>query len=308
MKMKLFLLGLGGILVSGCAEVNRTSAQAQTGAPVSAQVPVVSIPYDPNLPRFVVVVEPFGYGASGITSGMNAPTAPYANGGALAPITGGGLQQGGYQGNYYNANPQQNYTANHPAPGQEIGVGLAAQMTTALSNWPNVSVLDPSGVFRNPDGTLTAKLQQGEIGPFVVRGTVTEFNETADLADKTRGGSLGGVGAALGIAGAVSGSPALGYTGLGIAAANPTYQNQKMTRKGMVGMDLQLFDGRTSRIVRGYNSSGTFVTESATSGLSLFGIGGGDAQFAASALGQATRAAMNDAVTKTADALRVAPR
>jgi curli biogenesis system outer membrane secretion channel CsgG len=81
-----------------------------------------------------------------------------------------------------------------------------------------------------------------------------------------------------------------------------------MTRSGMVGMDLQLVDGRSGRIVRGYNCAGTFKTVSATSGLSVFGIGGGDSAFAASALGQATRAAMNDALRQTSDALAMAPR
>ena len=78
--------------------------------------------------------------------------------------------------------------------------------------------------------------------------------------------------------------------------------------KGMVGMDLMLVDGRSARILRSFNSGGTFQTQSATSGMSLFGIGGGDAEFAASALGQATRVAMNDAVRKTADTLKSAPR
>jgi hypothetical protein len=47
---------------------------------------------------------------------------------------------------------------------------------------------------------------------------------------------------------------------------------------------------------------------SATSGLSLFGAGGGSSAFAASALGQATRAAMSDAVRQVMGQLRTVRR
>jgi len=51
-------------------------------------------------------------------------------------------------------------------------------------------------------------------------------------------------------------------------------------------------------------SHGSFTAESASSGVSVFGIGGGESAFAASALGQATRAAMNDTVKQLSDKLR----
>jgi curli biogenesis system outer membrane secretion channel CsgG len=187
-------------------------------------------------------------------------------------------------------------------------MGMAAQLTTALTHGGNISVIESSMLRQQPDGSYTCNLQPGEIGPFIIKGAVTEFNETAEANEKTRGGSLGLLGGALGIAGAVTGKQGLAWTGAGVAAANPTYQNTRMTRSGMVGMDLQLVDARSRRIVRGYQCSGTFKTASATSGLSVFGIGGGDSAFAASALGQATRAAMNDALRQTSDALATAPR
>ena len=290
------ILAAFGLILSSCATVDRTSAQAQAGAPVAAQVEVVSIPYNPNLPRFVVAVAPFDYGASGITSGNSIARAPSPDG-SLGAIVFGGLDEGG-------GSP----ISHQSGPGAQVGNGMSAQLVTALTRCGNISVVEPDMIESNPDGTYTCKMLDGEVGPFVIKGMVTEFNETADLEEKKRGGSLGLAGAALGIAGAVTGSDALAITGGGIAAANPTYENKKMTRMGMVGMDLQLIDGRTRRIVQGYNASGTFKTVSATSGLSVFGIGGGDAQFAASALGQATRAAMNDAVQKTMTALSFAPR
>lgn len=290
------LLAVAGAYSSGCASVDRAGVQAQAGAPPAAQVEVASIPFDPNLPRFVVAVEPFSSSASGVISGGAAATAPSADGSV------GGLFTGGLQGGSVAGTP-----AGGGSPG-DIGPGVAAQLTTALSNCGNVSIITPEAIVRNPDGTFSCNLQPGEIGPFIVRGAVTEFNETADLSGKSRGGSLGLAGAGLGVAGAIVGSRALGLAGTGLAVSNPTYQNERVKRSGAVGMDLQVVDGRSGRLLRSFNSSGTFSTESSVSGLSVFGIGGGNAEFAASALGQATRAAMNDAIQKTFNSLISAPR
>ncbi len=251
------------VSLSGCASVDRQGVQAQAGAPVAAQVQMVSIPYNASLPRYVVAVEPLDYGASGLTSG------------------------GEYQA----------------GPGSQVGAGMAAQLTTALTGCGNISVVEWEGIQKTDDGTYTCKLQDGEVGPFIIKGAVTEFNETADLSGKKRGGSLGTAGAVMGIAGAVTGNRGLTYGGAGVAAANPTYENEKVTRSGMVAMDLKIVDGRTQRVVRGFRSSGTFTTQSATSGLTVFGIGGSNQEFAASALGQATRAAMNDALQQIASSL-----
>lgn len=288
----LLLAGLG----AGCASVDASSVQAQAGAPLAAEVPVATIPFDPNLPRFVVAVEPFGTSASGQISGSAAPTAPGADG-SIGGLLGGGLQGGGANGTH----------VDEGGPGA-IGPGVSAQLITALSNCGNISIITPEAVVRNPDGTFSCKLQPGEVGPFIVKGAVTEFNETADLKGKKRGGSLGLAGVGLGLAGAITGSQALGLAGTGVAVANPTYENEKVRRSGAVGLDVQVIDGRSGRLMRSFNSSGTFTSESATSGMSLFGIGGGNAAFAASALGQATRAAMNDALQQTFNTLIAAPR
>jgi curli biogenesis system outer membrane secretion channel CsgG len=61
-------------------------------------------------------------------------------------------------------------------------------------------------------------------------------------------------------------------------------------------MDLQLVQPDSGRILGAVVVAGKFIAESATSGVSLFGVGGGGSAFAASALGQATRAATNDAI------------
>jgi curli biogenesis system outer membrane secretion channel CsgG len=71
----------------------------------------------------------------------------------------------------------------------------------------------------------------------------------------------------------------------------------------MVALDLRLVDGQTGRIVSAFKSNGTFSSASAESGFSLFGIGSQEHKFAQSVLGQAIRAALNDASLKINQAL-----
>src|SRR5439155_14649753 len=53
------------VLAAGCATatVDKQSARATAVAPESTQVDVVRVPYDPSLPYYVVVVEPFPFRA-----------------------------------------------------------------------------------------------------------------------------------------------------------------------------------------------------------------------------------------------------
>lgn len=283
----------------GCAATNNfdaSRAQATDQAPVAAQVEVATLPYDPNLPTFVVAVMPLDYSASGQISG-GGQAAPAGTPSATGSTT-------------YSVDPNTgNVTVQASSDvGPNIGRGISAQLITALTRWGNVSVVDADGITRNADGTYTTRMQPGEVGPFVIRGTVTEFSETAQSSGSGRRVSGGALGLAAAVGGALTGNRGLTTAGSAVAIANPTVENQQMERTGMIGMDLQLIDGRTARIVRGYNCSGSFTTMSATSGVSVFGIGGSDSEFAASALGQATRAAMNDALNQTAEALRTAAR
>ncbi|MFN8392372.1 MAG: CsgG/HfaB family protein [Bdellovibrionota bacterium] len=190
--------------------------------------------------------------------------------------------------------PDQNVTSITIRQG---GESLASQLTTALANAGNISVVD-SGLSKKKDGMYSAKLRKGEVGPYIVRATVTEFTEVAEASSESSGGSLGWLGVVAGVAGAVSGNRALGWTGAGVAAANPSYHNNSAEKKGMVTIDFRLVDGKTGRIVGAFKSSGTFKAASAASGFSLFGIGKTKQQFAQSVLGQAVTAAMNDAVTQ----------
>ena len=121
-------------------------------------------------------------------------------------------------------------------------------------------------------------------------------------------GSFGWVGGALAIGGAIAGNAPATYTGVGLAAANPTYEKTRMRRTGSVGMDLKIVDPTNGRLAGTANVAGTFTSEAATGGFSLFGVGGSETAYAASALGQAQRVAMNDAVQKINQRLAIAAR
>lgn len=126
----------------------------------------------------------------------------------------------------------------------------------------------------------------------------------AEAGNQRKGGSLGWAGAVLGTAGALTGTLGAGIAGAAIAAANPTWENTKARRTGSVGLDLRLVDPSSGRMAGTVVSHGNFTAESASSGFSMFGIGGGESAFAASALGQATRAALNDAVVQLMEQLK----
>lgn len=251
-----------GLIISGCASIDKSSLKAQAGSPESTQVEQVVIPRDPSRPTYVVAIEPFVF----------SPT--FAKNENAVSIN---IYRGGEE--------------------------LAAKLTTALSNSGNISVLDSYGLKKNNDGTYRAKLSKGEVGPFVVRATVTEFTEVAEVNSEKKGVSLGWLGAVAGIAGAVSGNSGLGWTGAGVAAANPTIKSDKREKKGMVAIDLRIVDGRTSRVVGALNVQGTFASASATNGISIFGVGKETHQFAQSVLGQAVQVALNDAVKKITNLL-----
>ena len=199
----------------------------------------------------------------------------------------------------------QTFAANENAVQINIRQGgetLAAKLTTALSNSGNLSVVD-SGLSKSKAGMYVASLKRGEKGPYIVRATITEFNEVAEAESESSGGSLGWVGLVAGVAGAIAGKPALGYAGAGLAAANPTIENDVRSKKGVVAIDFRVVDGKSGRIVGAFKSSGTFKSASASSGFSLFGIGKSNHKFAESALGQAITVALNDAVRKITDVL-----
>ena len=278
------------------SKIDKSEAQATSTAPVSAQVETISFPFDPNLPKYVVVVEPFDYSASGQMSG----------GGQAAPVAAGGASGEAYT-QMDDGTIRTSWSGSY---GPQIGVGISKQLMTALNGWPNVVIVEPDAVKNNGDGTYSCKLQPGEVGPFIIRGTITEFSETAEAEGKSKGVNTRRIGAAAGLVGLITGNRDVAAVGAGVAVVGPEFKNEEMKRTGMVGMDVRVLDGRIARVVPGgaFNSTGTFTTISVGSEFSMLGFSSGGGEMAASSLGQATRAAMNDAFTKTHDSLQNAPK
>jgi curli biogenesis system outer membrane secretion channel CsgG len=292
------LAGFCAAIAVGCAPatVNPHDVQATQTAPVSTQVEVVRIPYDPAYKKYVVTVEPLSFDADPSGAG-SAPAAPGRRYGWT--IWGWGLLPEGPQAQAYTPPPQ--------GAGGNVGGAIAAQLVTALSNSGNMIVIDYDYYLENKGrASKLADAKKGELGPFVIRGSVTEFNEIAQASGQSSGGSLGAVGVALGVAGAIAGNAPAAYTGAGLAAANPTYENTVARRTGSVAMDLKVVNPGNGRIVGTMVANGSFTAESAANGFSLFGFGKASNAFAASALGQANRAAMNSATTQITDRLKAA--
>ncbi len=275
-----------GVLLGGSAcapaTVNRSGAQATARAPESQQVAALHIPYDPAYPKYVVTVEPLRL----------APIESQAP----MPQDAGRIHYGyGAWGWILPQGPDADtMTAPPTRMSSEIGSGTGAQLETALTNVGNLVVIDYD-FYQQNQGNPGKLVGKGERGPFIIRGSVTEFSEVAEAESSGTGGSLGALGAALAIGGAIGGSDVATYTGAGLALANPTYKNTTARRTGSVGMDLKVVDARSGRLLGGLVANGTFTSESAANGFSLFGFGTASNAFAASALGQATRAAMNSA-------------
>jgi curli biogenesis system outer membrane secretion channel CsgG len=280
------------VLAAGCAPatVDKQSVRATEGQPESTQVDVVRIPYDRNLPTYVVTVAPLLVAVDGSPS---APPPPPGRHYGWGPF-GYGLLPEGPQAEAYNPPPA--------GMSDRVGTGVSAQLVSALGNVGNVQIIDYEYYLAN-HAKPGALVKKGEIGPLVIRGNITEFNEVAESQGSARGGGLGWVGAGVAIGGAIAGNTPATIAGSSLALANPTYNNTRMRRTGSVGMDLTILDPRNGRIVGTAVCAGKFTSEAATSGFSVFGIGSADTAYAASALGQAQRAAMNDATKQIASRL-----
>jgi curli biogenesis system outer membrane secretion channel CsgG len=277
-------------VASACAPatVDKQSVRATAQAPDSTRVDLVQVPYDPSLPYYVVTVEPFTFDADGSPSGSTPPTPGTQYG--WGPW-GWGLLPSGPKAEAYNP-PTQGAT-------QQMGVAIANQLVTALGNAGNVRIIDYE-YYLQRKGKPSSMVRKGEVGPFVIRGSVTEFNEIAEATGSSTGGSAGALGAALGIGGAIAGNREAAIAGTALGLANPTYEHTEARRTGSVAMDLRIIDPTNGRVAGTVNAQGSFTSQSAASGFSMFGVGKASNAFAASALGQANRAAMNSATQQIA--------
>jgi curli biogenesis system outer membrane secretion channel CsgG len=245
-------------VVAGCApSLNHSAVQARSEAPLAADVPVSSIPYDAGRPTALVVVEP-----------LASPFVPAELSRDLTVRV-------------------DNERAN-----------VSQKLVSTLTQTGNVTVVDARALRAESDGTYRLRLGDRERGPFLVRAVVTEFSERSTASDGSYDVSLGWIGAAAGLAGLFTGKPGLGWSGLGVALADPTFSNETLQRTGVVAFDVQIVDGRTLRVVDAFRSTGTFSARSDAKSFSLFGYSNRRNEFAQSVLGQAAQAAINDAAAR----------
>lgn len=286
------LFGLGLI---GCQEFmtpvqlpgGGSGAQAQAGAPASAQVAMISIPFDPSLPNSMVTVEPFQTAAQDITSGGN--TTPQAPNQSFYYSSYGHNEQGFDR-------PERGSSS--PILNDRTGVGVAVQLLSTLARVGNITVIDYETYRGNPGVYPNI---------YVIKGTVTEFSETAEAQDQKKGFTTLPGGMILHDIGQAVGSGALSLAGNLTTHSNVASQETATNRKGMVGLDIQIVRSG-GVIITSFPCQGTFVTQSATKANTALGFGMSSSAYQASAIGQAQRAALNDAATQISSALRTRGR
>jgi curli biogenesis system outer membrane secretion channel CsgG len=164
-----------GVLTTACrpAAVDKQALRAPIEPPESTRVGLVRIPYDPSLPYFVVTIEPFTFDANA----AQAPSTPGTHYG-WGP-SGWGLWSEGPR--------TQAYDPPAAASGQ-MGNAIASQLVTALGNAGNIRILDYEYYWNRREHPATlVRRNAGEVGPFVIRGSVTEFNEIAAASGSSRG-------------------------------------------------------------------------------------------------------------------------
>ncbi len=256
--------------LSCCSSIiTKEDLQADNVTPASAIVKELEIPSNPQLPKYVLAIEPFR-----TANNTNITTS--------------------IDGSYYckTANCRTTTAINN------YGNNVSSQLETALSKVGNIALLDYSSLKINSQGKYLTKINKNERGLFLIRGNLTELSENIEANSKDNSVSLGWLGLVGGIVGALTDNPGLAYTGAGIFGANPNYKSEKKHRKGMVAFDIQIIDTRDMRIISSKRVNGTYASESTINGFGIFGYSNSNNDFAQSVLGQAMRIAMNEAVEK----------
>ncbi len=256
-----------------------SAVAAKSGvAPQSQTVEPAFIPADPALPTFFVTVEPrFVVAAQGIVSGGG--------------VTPGAPTQDTFTSAWLVAVRTQNPQLFSPSakPDEMLGYAAAAQLVTALLQIGNVAVIDYPTYQKEPGRYPSI---------FVIKGTVTQYTETNQLGEKKKGFSTGPIGGVINFIGSVAGAPEVAQIGTGVAMINAGKKTVTTTRTGMVGMNLQITQAESGRIIGAPICQGTFATQSATEIKHGLGVENSQAEYQASALDQAGQAALNDAITQ----------
>lgn len=188
-----------------------------------------------------------------------------------------------------------------------LGIGLASQLTSALTRVENFKVLDrqmTSEIASELKLSTTSLVQKSDkinsvahqVADLLLVGTVTEFSDSVEGSRKEKGFNTDAI---AGIAQLGQGSVAAAGSALAIAA--PNYQTASEKTTGLVRLNVRAVDVRTRVIVADVEATGTFTTVKQSRQFGAMGADFNDSQFARSSLGQATKLAVNDAVKQLYD-------
>lgn len=171
--------------------------------------------------------------------------------------------------------------ANASAAGADLGSGLAAQLTTALVNSGQYIVVERAelasvlreqelGMQRLVPGESAAQAGQLVGAQLLVRATVTDFDQKS-----------GGGGLRLGVPLVGMGTGALGAA----------------TNVGVVGIDMRVIDATTGQVVQSHHVEAKIESQALSADVGVRNMSFGGDAFEKTPLGQATRQAIEQAVT-----------
>ena len=139
---------------------------------------------------------------------------------------------------------------------------------------------------------------------YIVRGTITEFTETDGLGEESKGFDTKIPGLLVNTIGNIAGESGLAQAGGLLAKINAGKKTKITTRTGVVGLDVQIVQTSSGQIIWSGPCQGTFTTQSATQMKHGLGFNKSQAEYQASALNQASRAALNQAAIDIHGALK----
>jgi curli biogenesis system outer membrane secretion channel CsgG len=183
-----------------------------------------------------------------------------------------------------------------------MGYAMRNQLTTALSNAGNIKIVEYD--YYGAQSTESGRARPQGRGRSVRDPRLGHRIQTRspEAIGSSTGGRSGGLGAALGVAGAIAGiakrrSPARARRG------QSHLREHSGTRTGSVAMDLKIVNPRNGRLEGSVVANGSFTSESAASGFSMFGMGKASNAYARARSVRRNRAAMNFATQQITDRL-----
>lgn len=193
----------------------------------------------------------------------------------------------------------------------DLGKTVRTQLVGALSSSPNLLVADrevmaaiaseqrlnQAGATERGNGPRMGKLAAPR---YLVKVVVTEFKEA--VHGQSHGGEVHTGPLFTILSSTIGGNAARVLSGVG--AADPNFSHGSETIEGVVGLEVRLVDIERGVVVGQTRALGKLTRKNSRTVLGVAGINTSEARFSESVLGQATRAAVEDAVVQLHTLLR----